>query len=185
MRLDKYEFVTVRISGGSTGTSHTLIAQSFDEAFDLLHMSGSRWIKVEDGGDRVLIVDLIRYRWSGTRAAVFHIDGVQHVPAAAVISLYLQTVVAKRRPVMAFEVAGFRERPVPTRKWSLRGVFGSPLLGSERRANYGMRGDEDMAFYGLSPRPRRCLVRGYRFERREPEDANWKRFRKTRWKGGG
>jgi hypothetical protein len=182
MKLDRFEFVTVRVSGGSTGISHTLVAQSFDEAFDLLHMSGSRWIKAEDGGDRVFIEDLVSYRWRGTRAAVFHLDGVQHVPASAVIALYRRTVVAGRRPLMAFEVEGFRERPVSVRKWSLRGVFGSPRLGSERRANYGMQGDEDMSYHGLSPRPSRLLVRGYRFERPEVKDANWKRFRKTRWK---
>lgn len=86
---------------------------------------------------------------------------------------------------MAWAVEGFRSRPVATSKWSLRGVFGAPRIGCERRANIGMRGDEELSDYGLKPRPSRRLVRGYRFERPEAKNANWKRFRKTRWREQG
>ncbi|MCV9963921.1 hypothetical protein OIU34_18755 [Pararhizobium sp. BT-229] len=184
MKIDRFEFMTVRVSG-DPGGSHIIVVGSFEEAFYHLGMRGTRWTKVSDGGDRIIIEELSSYRGATRRSAVFHLDGVQHLSAKVVISLYQRTLVAEWRPIMAFEVEGFRHRPVSVRKWSLRGVFGSPRVGCERRANSGMRGDEDLAYHGLSPRPCRRFVRGYRFERPEAKDANWKRFRNTRWRDGG
>jgi hypothetical protein len=86
------------------------------------------------------------------------------------------------RPLFAWEVEGFRTRPITATKWSRRGVFGSVRIGNERRANIGMESDEVIADHCLRPRPCRMIIRGYRFERPARKDVNWKRFRKTRWK---
>lgn len=182
MNMGDPEYVDVRVCDPCWG-SHSLVAATFADAFDRLGLWGTRWTAMHDGGDRVIIEDMSRHRGSPTRrSAVFHVDGVLHVPAALVIALYRRTVVARRKPLMAYEVVGLRGRPVPTSKWTVRGVFGSPRIGCERRANTGMRNDEELSEYGLSPRPSRRLVSGYRFERPDPTDKNWKRFRKTRWK---
>lgn len=185
MTYPPYEFVTIRISGGGASQSRTERFSTVEDAFSYLHMSGSKYIKVTDGGDRVVLEDLVRYRWLGLRSAVFHLDGVQHVPAAVVVSYYRATLVRAKRPLMAYEAAGFRQRPVACRKWHLRGVFGSVRIGSERRANNGMRHEEVAEDFGLLPRAKRNIRRGdYRYERPERRDRNWKRFRKTRWKNG-
>lgn len=176
MNMRDPEFIEVRVHDASFG-SRTFRAATFEDAFDRLGLWGTRWCDVLDGGDRVIIEELNSEGWS----AVFHVDGVLHVPAAVVISLYQRRVV-RRKPVMAWEVEGFRRRPVSASKWNLQGVFGSPRIGCERRANIGMRGDEELSDYGLKPRPSRRLARGYRFERPETKDVNWKRFRKTRWR---
>jgi hypothetical protein len=181
MNMRDPEFVAVRVTDAAWGC-RTLKASSFDDAFDRLGIRGSRWCNILDCGDRLVVEELRRCgsnpdRWS----AVFHVEGVLHVPAAVVLELY-RLRIARKKPVMAWEVEGFRDRPVMTSKWSRQGVFGSPRIGCERRANIGMRGDDEMADYGLSPRPCRRLVRGYRFERPKAKDANWKRFRKTQWR---
>jgi hypothetical protein len=176
------EFVRISVSGGPWG-SETYDVGSFVDAFRRLGLTGGRWVKASDGGDRVVVEERSwRGTWSRREAAVFHIDGVLHLSAAAVLALYQRTVAASDRKVMAWEVEGFRCRPVPVRKWSLRGEFGSARVGCERRANAGLRHDEEMEEHGLKARPCRRLYRGYRFERDKPKDRNWKRFRKTRWK---
>ncbi len=184
MNLSDPEFIDVRVNKPGR-EARIFRASTFEDAFDCLDLWGSRWRVVFDGGDRLIVEELTHCGWRPDRwSAVFHVDGVLHVPAAVVISLYQRRVVA-RKPVMAWEAEGFRCRPVSASKWSLRGVFGAPRIGCERRANIAMRGDEELADYGLKPRPSRRLVRGYRFERPEAKDVNWKRFRKTRWRERG
>lgn len=184
MRYDDFEFIRLGVSGW--GDSYTIDVGSFDEAFRRLGMHGDRWVRVSDGGDRVVVEDCNwRGAWSRRNAAVFHIDGVLHLPAAVVLRLYHETLGAEERKVMAWEVEGFRCRPVAVRKLSLRGEFGSAQIGCERRANAALLHDEEMLEHGLTSRPCRRLYRGYRFERPTPKDMNWKRFRKMRWKERG
>jgi hypothetical protein len=182
MKYDDIEFIRLSVSGGPWG-SQTHDVASFEEAFRRIGLSGSRWVRASDGGDRVVIEERSwRGTWSRREAAVFHVDGVLHLSAAVVLTLYHEAVAAQDRKVMAWEVEGFRRRPVAVRKWSLRGEFGSAQIGCERRANTALLHDEETLEHGLKSRPCRRLYRGYRFERERPRDMNWKGFRKTRWK---
>ncbi|MCS4090007.1 hypothetical protein [Rhizobium sp. BK176] len=177
MRHKDIEFIRLSVSGGET-----FDVRSFADAFRRLGLSGGRWVRASDGGDRVVIEERSwRGTWSRRRAAVFHVDGVLHVSAKIVLALYRETVAADKK-VMAWEADGFRCRPVPVKKWSLRGEFGSARIGCERRANAGLRHDEELEEHGLRARPCRRLFSEYRFERPRPKDVNWKRFRNTRWK---
>jgi hypothetical protein len=185
MRYGDLQFIRISTSGSAWG-SHTFNVGSFDEAFRRLGMSRGRWVSARDGGDRVVIEERSwRGVWSRREAAVFHIDGVLHLTASAVLAIYQETVTAQDSTVMAWEVDGFRSRPVPVRKWSRRGEFGSAQIGCERRANTGLLRDEEVEEHGLKARPCRRLFRGYRFERSRPKDMNWKRFRKSQWKESG
>ncbi|MBY3433029.1 hypothetical protein HFN89_02395 [Rhizobium laguerreae] len=144
MRYGDLEFIRISTSVIPWGT-HTFDVGSFDEAFRRLGMSGGRWVRARDDGDRVVIEERsCRDVWSRGEAAVFHIDGVLHLPAAVVLTLYQETVVAPAMKVMAWEVEGFRSRPAPVRKWSMRGEFGSAKIGCERRANTGLLHDEEL-----------------------------------------
>jgi hypothetical protein len=181
MKLGVFDFIRLGVSG--EWNSYTVCVGSFEEAFRRLGMQSNRWVRIVDGGDKVIIEDC---DWRGVssrrKGVVFHIDGLLHLPAAVVLAVFREISAHRDRKVMAWEVDGFRIRPVHVKKWSLRGEFGSAQIGCERRANAGMAYDEEMQDHGLRARPCRRLLKEYRFERGSPKDISWKRFRRTRWK---
>lgn len=175
----EYDYVVAEEPGGC-GLRTT--AASLSEAFYRLGFHGPKFVRLVDGGDRVLVRKGFLYgHREHDRSVTFSLNGLVHLPAWEVLAAYETEVLVPGKQTRAVS-RGFRHMPVKVHHWNLRGDFLALRACGERKANHGLLGDEECVFLGIRARAKRLFVYADKFERQSSKDRCWKRFRKTRWK---